>query len=137
MLVVFKAQLGEPFQGILIFLSLRCSLLARQSRHGRPPKRHPRPRNRHLLKLALEKEDIFKRSKLKSYEKGVLAKGISAESSVTLKEKTKIPKDIGLSSTCATQSTTTKRGINVCKNPLPRTLFLVPENRHLCAQTCT
>ena len=53
---------------------------------------------------------------LRNQEKGVLAKGVSAESSVTPKE-TKIPKDTGPSTTFGTQRATAKRGVYPCKNP--------------------
>ena len=35
-------------------------------------------------------------------------------------ENKKIPKDIGPSSTCGTSSTTAKRGVHFCKNPLAK-----------------
>ena len=52
---------------------------------------------------------------LRNQEKGVLAEGVSVESSVTAKE-TKNSQEIGPSSTFGTQSTTAKRGITFCKN---------------------
>ena len=54
--------------------------------------------------------------KLRNQEKGGLAKGVSAEPSVTPKHA-KIIKDIGPSSSFGTQSTTAKRGVHFCKNP--------------------
>ena len=49
--------------------------------------------------------------------KGVLAKGVSAEPSVTpRKTKQELPKDIGPGRTFGTQSATVKRGVHVCKN---------------------
>ena len=58
---------------------------------------------------------------IRNKEKGVLAKGVSAESSVAPK-KQKIPKGTGLGSTFGTQSATARRGRNVCKNALSCTV---------------
>ena len=49
-------------------------------------------------------------------EKGVLAKGVSVESSVTAKE-TKNTQDIGPSSTFGTQSATAERGVHFAQTP--------------------
>ena len=62
----------------------------------------------------------------RSQEKGVLAKGVSAESSVTPKE-TKIPRGIGPSSTFGTQSATAERRTLWQKPHSKNPLFLVPE----------
>ena len=59
-------------------------------------------------------------------EKGVLAKGVSAES-IARARKQKYPRILGPSSAFGTQSATPKRGVHVHKNPLLRTLVLVPE----------
>ena len=56
---------------------------------------------------------------LRNQERGVSAKRVSAESSVTPKEA-EIIKDIGPSSTFGAQSATAKRGVHVCKNPLSK-----------------
>ena len=56
----------------------------------------------------------------RNQEKGVLAKGVSVEFSVAVKE-TKLPKDIGPSSTFGTQSATAKRGVHFAQNPLKKT----------------
>ena len=62
------------------------------------------------------------RTPFRNQEKGVLAKGFSAESSVTPKE-TKNTRGIGPSSAFGTHSATAKRGVHFRKNPLQKTLF--------------
>ena len=63
---------------------------------------------------------------LKNQEKGVVAKGVSVESSVTAKEA-KVPKDIGPSSAFGAQSAKAKRGVHFCKTNVTcgKPLFLV------------
>ena len=58
---------------------------------------------------------------IRSQEKGVLAKEVSVESSVTAK---KIPKDLGPSSRFGTQRATAKRGVHFAKKNLLETPFL-------------
>ena len=60
---------------------------------------------------------FFAREKVRNQEKGVLAKGVSAESSVTPR-KQKISGGIGPSSAFSTQSATAKRGVDFCKKML-------------------
>ena len=63
---------------------------------------------------------------VRSQEKGVLAKGVSGEPSVTPRRRKNI-KDIGPSIAFGAQSATSKRGVHSCKNPLlkiPFSLFL-------------
>ena len=57
-------------------------------------------------------------------EKGVLAKGVSAQSSVTPK-KPKIPKDMVPSSTFSAESATAKRAVHFCKQKKPSKIPLV------------
>ena len=76
-----------------------------------------------------KKCDTLCLAKVRNQERGGLAKGVSAESSLTPR-RTKNTKHIGPSSTFGTQSATAKRGVHSCEKTLlktPFSLFLIKE----------